>query len=129
MGSNCSSVKNIIPNSKSPTIKHEEKLSHKGTKEERDELAFNNANFVTQSIKNPFEKYTIVKFLGEGSYGKVHLVRTNETGIERAMKEITKKASNQTEKEIINEIEILKQLDHPYIVKIYEFFVTDDKYY
>jgi calcium-dependent protein kinase len=127
MGNNCTSIKNNThksngSNDRKPNSSNKNQNGDNG-------LAVNNAQFVTQVLKDPLDKYTVIKFLGEGSFGKVHLVRDIETGIERAMKEIKKSESNQPDYEIINEIEILKKVDHPNIVKIFEFFVSSDTYY
>ena len=47
------------------------------------------------------------------------------------MKKITKNTNSKSEtvNEIINEIELLKKLDHPNIVKIFEFFIENNLYY
>ena len=94
----------------------------------QNEIIINNEIIVSKSRGTPLEKYQIKKLLGEGSFGKVYLVRHKETGIERAMKEIVKD-NNSNEKEIENEIAILKKLDHPNIVKIYEFFTKGNRFY
>ena len=83
------------------------------------------------NIKNgSFAKdYTGGKVLGEGAYGKVCLVTHKKTGIVRAMKAI-KKSSVRKDREdaMLAEVAILKSLDHPNIVKLYELY-QDDKYY
>lgn len=53
-------------------------------------------------------------------------------GIYRAMKHISvpgKKKDKAKELEITNEIEMLKAIDHPNIVKVFEFYAADDWYY
>jgi calcium-dependent protein kinase len=92
------------------------------------EIVINNDILISQSTGTPLEKYSIVKNLGEGSFGKVYLVRHKETGILRAMKEIINK-DNRDFNDIKNEIDILKKLDHPNIVKIYEFFTKGNRFY
>ena len=61
--------------------------------------------------------------LGEGSYGKVHKAVSRTTKAERAVKSIplrllTKSHAADFEKEV----GILKSMDHPNIVKLYETF-------
>ena len=64
-----------------------------------------------------------MNYLGEGGYGKVYKVKHKLTGQYRAMKIIKCRSSSKNhEKQISNEIEILKSLDHPNILKVYEFF-------
>merc|ERR1712100_450494 len=79
----------------------------------------------------PSENYDIKKKLGEGSYGVVWKVEHKQTGLTRAMKKIIKnpRSKNDSEKEIMNEINILKKMDHPNIVKIFEFYNTPEGYY
>ena len=63
------------------------------------------------------------KILGEGAYGKVCLVTHKKTGLLRAMKAIKKsRVSSEKADKLLAEVEILKNLDHPNIVKLYELF-------
>ena len=79
---------------------------------------------------DPSKKYKIVKRLGDGSYGTVFSVVNIQTGATVAMKKIEKVKENEIDDlEIKNEIDILKKLDHPNIVKIYEFYNTLTDFY
>eukprot|EP01017_Pseudomicrothorax_dubius_P025872 TRINITY_DN2839_c0_g1_i3.p1 TRINITY_DN2839_c0_g1~~TRINITY_DN2839_c0_g1_i3.p1 ORF type:complete len:506 (-),score=114.62 TRINITY_DN2839_c0_g1_i3:62-1579(-) len=61
--------------------------------------------------------------LGSGGYGEVRKARSKETGEMRAVKIINRAAQSQEEQEILmNEVSVLKQMDHPHIIKIYEYF-------
>ena len=86
--------------------------------------------FITE-IKQPLEKkYKIIKNLGNGSYGDVFLAYNIYTQEKVAIKKIYK--SNEvyvSPGKIIDEIEILKALNHPNIVKLIEFYGTEDAYY
>ncbi len=78
----------------------------------------------------PNQKYKIISKLGDGSYGTVYLAVNLMTKQNVAMKKINKVKENTIDDmEIKNEIEILKKLDHPNIVKIIEFFSTPKAYY
>ena len=68
--------------------------------------------------------------LGSGAFGEVWLVRHKDLDRDFAMK-IIKKRKNRSndEKEILNEIEILKKLDHPKILKVVDFYSTLKRYY
>ena len=85
---------------------------------------------VAQSNKQPSDDYKRVKFLGEGSYASVYCVENKITGAKHAMKIIDKSSncSDETDKEIFNEITILRTLDHPNILKIFEFYSTKESY-
>ena len=91
-------------------------------------LILNNDVLVTNSTKNPFQIYQTLKLLGEGAFGEVWRVRNKISGKEFAMK-IIKKNPNFKEKSIFNEINILKKLDHPNIVKILDFYYSTDKFF
>ena len=66
--------------------------------------------------------------LGEGSFGQVWLVRHKTFGTQFALK-IIEKGPNSNNKQIDNEIAILKKMDHPCILKITEFQSTPNNYY
>ena len=93
-------------------------------------LAISN-NTIIHRAKSDFSKnYKIIKNLGSGTYSSVELVKNLISGEQRAMKgiKIKNKLSNKEEQEIINEIFILKSLDHPNIIKIFEFYKNEDEY-
>ena len=82
-------------------------------------------------LKNkPDEDYKKVKFLGEGSFAAVYSVENRITGEVRAMKIINKNpnCSIDDDKEIFNEINILRTMDHPNILKIFEFYSNKESY-
>lgn len=75
--------------------------------------------------KNLYTDYELFGKLGEGFYGYVRLANHRETRMQRAVKSIEKSkiSSTQSEKnKFFNEFEILKQTDHPNIVKIFEYY-------
>ena len=58
-----------------------------------------------------------------GAYGEVRKCLHKETKALRAVKIINKKFLEEEEKaKLLSEIRILKELDHPNILKLYEFF-------
>ena len=79
---------------------------------------------------NSFYDYHKIKLLGQGSFGTVYLVKNKKLNNNFAMK-IIEKSSNDEEKEdeIKNEINILRKLDHPNILKINDFFSTKKEYF
>lgn len=93
-----------------------------------DTLILNNDVIVSDLGANIENKYEKLKKLGEGAYGEVWKVRHKVLGKEFAMK-IIEKSPYCVTNEIINEINILKKLDHPNILKVLEFHLSDDKFY
>jgi calcium-dependent protein kinase len=74
------------------------------------------------------EKYEIVKYIDKGTYGEVNQIVDKWTKQIRTVK-IMDKARCQTTDNFSDEIEILKKLDHPNIVRFYEFYSDDKSYY
>ena len=94
-------------------------------------INFNSDIFIQTLEHDPFYEYSKEKLIGKGAYGEVYLVKHNITGTIRAMKVIAKNNEEEqlTDEEILNEINILKKIDHPNIVKILEFYSNKSKYY
>jgi calcium-dependent protein kinase len=96
----------------------------------RGQITLNNDVIVSGNEINPEKIYIKKKLLGSGAFGEVWLVIHKDLQQDFAMK-IIKKRKNKSndEKEILNEIEILKKLDHPKILKVVDFYSTLKKYY
>ena len=85
---------------------------------------------ITQKFGDPDKYYKKIKDLGSGSYGAVYKAKNLIMDNIVAIKAIEKVQDNMIDDlEIKNEIDILKTLSHPNIVKIYEFFDTALYYY
>ena len=89
-----------------------------------------NKLIVSESKAEPSQDYKKLNFLGEGSFASVYRVQNRITDSIRAMKIINKTAgvSAQDDQEILNEINILRTLDHPNILKIFEFYSNKESY-
>ena len=94
-------------------------------------INFNSDIFIQKLENDPFFEYSKEKLIGKGTFGEVFLVRHNITGAIRAIKVIDKnnKEEELTDEEILNEINILKKIDHPNIVKLFEFYSNKSTYY
>ncbi len=71
--------------------------------------------------------YLLDRKLGEGSFGTVFLVTHKQLKVQRALKVINKKSRSSSNP--VDELELLKKLDHPNIIKIYEYYETKEKWY
>ena len=74
-----------------------------------------------------YSNYDLLNYIGKGGFGRVYKVKHKLSNQFRAMKIIKCKADNPHSNtiEIIKQINILKTLDHPNIIKVYEFYSTD----
>ena len=94
------------------------------------QLAINNDVLISRNEINPEKIYHKEQILGTGAFGEVWLVKHKDLRKNFAMKLIKKRKNKpEEEKEILNEIQILKNLDHPKILKIIDFFSTSNLYY
>ena len=89
-----------------------------------------NELLVGKSKADPEEDYKKLNFLGEGSFASVYKVQNKFTDVICAMKVINKAFSCtiEDENEILNEINILRTMDHPGILKIFEFYSSKQNY-
>ena len=92
-------------------------------------ISISNKLFIDENNESPSQKYEIISKLGSGSFGSVYLAKNKYTNEKVAMKQIKKSSQNLlSDGEITDEIEILKTLDHPDIVRIIESYVTKNSY-
>ena len=86
--------------------------------------------FVTFNSKAFSEVYKVGKLLGKGTYGDVREATHKLTGQERAVKIFRKDLETQESYlKVKNEISILRKINHPIIIKIFEYFEDDKKVY
>jgi serine/threonine protein kinase len=100
-----------------------------GRDRKRSVIHFNPNVIVSQIKSDPYKDYKVIKTIGEGTYGKVELVEHKITGMVRAMKVIKKTDPKTNDIVVYNELNILKQIDHQNVVKIYEYFIDAENYY
>ena len=113
---------------RSTTLMEKSRLAEKLLAEEM-KLEVRQENLVIQEKGNPKKKYIPIKLLGNGSFGSVYEAQNTIFQNSVAMKIIDRSDDDSDEKEILNEINILKKLSHPNIVKIFEFYITRGHYY
>jgi len=94
------------------------------------DLKIKASNFVSQHAGKLRDHYRIGKMLGSGAFGEVRVCVHRESGAQRAVKVLRKAHMDEDEKRMFfNEINILKDLDHPNLLKMYEFFEDEKRYY
>lgn len=85
-------------------------------------------DFISQNSGQLRDHYEVKELIGEGAYGQVRKVTHRLTGENRAIKIISKKTIKNEEDRvnILREMDVLKNLDHPNILKLHETY--EDKF-
>lgn len=115
MGCNISKTKNSIivnSNKNTPRVSPKKSSLRPGT-------------FVLHKQSNIQEDYELGPILGAGAFGSVRIAVQKSTGLDRAIKTIKKDKiakDPQSKLSFFHEIEILKELDHPNVLRIYEYY-------
>jgi len=89
---------------------------------------------VIRGVKHgsPSQSYIIGKMLGTGAFGVVSRVVNRQTKMERALKTINiqrAKESGSPVSLLKQEIELLAMLDHPHVLRLFEYFVDTQNVY
>lgn len=118
--------------SQSPLLKEYKSISNTNLEiQDINDLKIKASNFIRRRSCLPSDMYENIIIIGEGAFGKVMKVRHIRNKEIRAMKIIMKSliVEGMSDVEVHNEINILKSLDHPNIIKIYEFFIDTKNIY
>ena len=121
-------------NIKSSISPNDQILSELITSKEK-ELIISPEDIISYRNENPSKKYKVVDLIGSGSFGKVfkavNTLTRNLVAIKKTKKYLktNRDFGGETFVNVRNEIEILKKLNHPNIVKIYEIFDIRDYYF
>ena len=93
-------------------------------------IKVDSALFVQKGLGTLRDIYKIGQVLGEGAFGEVRLCTHRETKEKRAVKVLKKENMDKHEQQtMLNEINTLRSLDHPNIVKIFEYFEDEKNVY
>ena len=84
-------------------------------------MHFEQSIFIYERNQKITDGYQLLEELGEGAFGRVRKVKDKKTMQLYAVKMIRKGCCTSPE-DFQKEIDILKSLDHPNIIKIYEYY-------
>lgn len=95
------------------------------------DVKLDKTKFIFQNNDEKFrDVYLIGSSMGSGHYGEVRKCKHQRSNIVRAVKILKKDKLDKYEHERIkNDIEMLKNLDHPGVLKIHEFYQDDKRIY
>lgn len=120
------------PKQKDDNIVWLDELKDQEVKEITDlkDLTFTTGDFVIEKEGRFRDHYKVGSSLGSGSFGDVRKWVNKITQATRAVKIITKEALKGNEKiRFFYEMEIMKKLDHPNIMRIFEVFQDTKRYF
>lgn len=89
---------------------------------------FSRETFVGRRLGRPESHYDVRNILGKGCFGVVTLVVCKDSGSSRCMKTVDRKqaeASGMPMSIVAEEIDKLKTLDHPAILRLFEYYVDE----
>ena len=89
---------------------------------------FNKEEFVGKMAGKLEDKYEIIKEIGSGGFSRCLLVKNKNTGLQFACKELPKKNLSDYEG-LMREVNLMIQLDHPNIIKLYEVYENQKNIY
>ena len=94
------------------------------------DLTITSGQFVKEGMGDLYSNYELCNYIGKGGFGRVYKVHHKLSNQYRAMKIIQCKSISDNHSSTINkEINILKNLDHPNIIKVYEFYQSEKYVY
>lgn len=80
-------------------------------------------------LPGPLAAYEFVKEIGSGSFGRISQLRRRSNGQLLACKEVSFAKMVEKEKmQLVSEVNILRELRHPNIVRYYERFIDRENY-
>jgi len=84
----------------------------------------NRALFIRQAAGQLTDKYDVGPRLGRGAYGEVRLVTLRTTQERRVSKRVLTQQTAVPMEELLEEVNLLRGLDHPHIIRIFEYFIS-----
>ncbi|XP_040185009.1 serine/threonine-protein kinase MARK2 isoform X7 [Rana temporaria] len=114
-----------------PLLPHEPAVGHTDSKTSKSNMLRGRPSIPTSADEQPhIGNYRLLKTIGKGNFAKVKLARHVLTGKEVAVKIIDKTQLNSSSlQKLFREVRIMKVLNHPNIVKLFEVIETEKTLY
>lgn len=101
------------------------------------DLKISPESFISENTSKFSDYYRILSSIGQGGYGQVFKVQHKNSGLIRAMKSnfilisviARSKVDKKNHGKMLFEFQLLKGIDHPNILRIYEIFKDDKNFY
>ena len=94
----------------------------------QEKQGFNKEEFIGKAEGNLTDKYDIIKEIGAGGFSRCLLVKNKITNQNFACKELIKKSISNYEG-LMREVNLMIKLDHPNIIKLYEYYEDEKNIY
>eukprot|EP00931_Biecheleriopsis_adriatica_P024230 TRINITY_DN15152_c0_g1_i2.p1 TRINITY_DN15152_c0_g1~~TRINITY_DN15152_c0_g1_i2.p1 ORF type:complete len:654 (+),score=161.47 TRINITY_DN15152_c0_g1_i2:74-2035(+) len=78
--------------------------------------------FISKEPGKVWDNYHRVKTLGQGSFGAAHLGKHKRTNEDRVIKAVEKSKAKVPVEDIEKEIMVMREMDHPHIIRLYEWY-------
>ena len=105
---------------------------HNSTTNKTSEFIVETSGFIGKRTGSIIDHYNFSNKLGSGAYGSVRIGIHKVTNQKRAIKTIQKSSISEDMRQktkFFNEVDILKQINHPNVVKLYEFYEDENNYH
>ncbi|XP_063293769.1 serine/threonine-protein kinase MARK2 isoform X2 [Pelobates fuscus] len=114
-----------------PTLGHSDSKTNSGSSSSKPNMPRGRTSIATTADEQPhIGNYRLLKTIGKGNFAKVKLARHVLTGKEVAVKIIDKTQLNSSSlQKLFREVRIMKVLNHPNIVKLFEVIETEKTLY
>lgn len=87
-------------------------------------------NFIKENPNNIFSEYSDFKHIANCQFGELYLCTHKQTNAKRCMKVYNKESMRDSpHNKFEEEIEIVSAIDHPHVMKVFEFYQDNMNYY